>query len=253
MELPVTDQLAELAKALILGFLLGFCYDLIRPLRRGRASTACTDLLFCLLTLAALLAFTIYGGRGRLRIFGILGICLGAAGYFVLLSKGVVRLENSLIRIISAPARFLGGKLKKSLKKRKKTVANDEKTGKIDKKHKKGKFVHHVRRKHRQTISGKGGCRVKLKKTSLLTKLLILAVAIYALVTLVKLQDRISAVHEEVNRLEEQVLYAEQEYAVVEQDLADLGTDQSVKKIARNRLGMVEAGEIVFFDADVQD
>jgi cell division protein FtsB len=38
----------------------------------------------------------------------------------------------------------------------------------------------------------------------------------------------------------------------VEQELSELGTDKSVVKIARARLGMVEAGEIVLYDADVQ-
>ena len=52
--------------------------------------------------------------------------------------------------------------------------------------------------------------------------------------------------------LEEQVLYAEQEYALAEQELADLGSDRSVMKIARTRLGMVEIGEIVLCDADAQ-
>ncbi len=38
----------------------------------------------------------------------------------------------------------------------------------------------------------------------------------------------------------------------MEEELEDLGSDQSVMKIARARLGMVEAGEIVFLDADAQ-
>ena len=95
--------------------------------------------------------------------------------------------------------------------------------------------------------------RVRFKKTSLLTKLIILVVAVYALVTLVRLQDKITDANREVRQLEEQVLYAEQEYALVEQDLEELGSDKSVKKIARARLGMVEAGEIIFHDADMQD
>ena len=94
---------------------------------------------------------------------------------------------------------------------------------------------------------------MRFKKTSLLTILVIFVVAIYALITLVGLQDKITAVRKEVDKLEEQVLYAEQECALVEQDLEELGTDKSVKKIARSRLGMVEAGEIVFHDADMQD
>ena len=93
---------------------------------------------------------------------------------------------------------------------------------------------------------------MRLKKTSVWTKLLLVIVVVYAIVTLVDLQDRVSAANAEVAALEEQVLYAEQEYALVEEELTELGSDQSVTKIARSRLGMVEAGEIVFLDADAQ-
>ena len=93
---------------------------------------------------------------------------------------------------------------------------------------------------------------MRLKKTSLLTKFLLLVVAIYAITTLVNLQDRVSAANAEVAVLEQQVLYAEQEKTLMEESLRELGSDKSVMKIARARLGMVEAGEIVFYDADVQ-
>ena len=93
---------------------------------------------------------------------------------------------------------------------------------------------------------------MRFRKTSLLTKLLLLAAVVYALVTLVRLQDRVAAANARVETLEEQVLYAEQECALVEQELSELGTDKSVMKIARARLGMGEAGEIVLYDADVQ-
>lgn len=93
---------------------------------------------------------------------------------------------------------------------------------------------------------------MRFRKSSLLTKLLLLAAVVYALVTLVRLQDRVAAANARVETLEEQVLYAEQECALVEQELSELGTDKSVVKIARARLGMVEAGEIVLYDADVQ-
>lgn len=248
MELPVIIQLRELAAALLLGAVLGMWYDFLRPFRRGRASAVGADLLFSVTTLAALLAFTLYGGRGRLRIFALLGMCAGGTLYFLSVSRFLRRGWERLIRLISAPLRagkrtikIIAGKTKKFCRKSKKIVAKRKKTGKI---------------KNRQTMRKsrrKEACRVKLKKTSLLTKLLILAVVIYALVTLVGLQDRIADANAEVARLEEQVLYAEQNYALIEQDLEDLGSDQSVKKIARTRLGMVEAGEIVFHDGDVQD
>ena len=93
---------------------------------------------------------------------------------------------------------------------------------------------------------------MRFKKTSFWTKLLLLIVVIYAVVTLVDLQDRISSANAEIAALEEQVLYAEQENALVELELADFGSDRSITKLARSRLGMVEVGEIVFYDSDDQ-
>lgn len=93
---------------------------------------------------------------------------------------------------------------------------------------------------------------MRLKKTSVWTKLLLLVVSVYAVVTLVKLQDRITTANAEVSALQQQVLYAQQEQALIEEALRDLGSDKSIMKIARTRLGMVESGEIVFYDADAQ-
>jgi len=94
---------------------------------------------------------------------------------------------------------------------------------------------------------------LRFKRTSFLTKLLLLIVAVYAVYTLVRLQDRIQIARQTVSDLEAQVVYAEQDNAQLEQDLKDIDSDRSVKSIARNRLGMVEAGEIVFRDADMHD
>lgn len=94
---------------------------------------------------------------------------------------------------------------------------------------------------------------MRFKKTSFLTKLLLLIVAVYAVYTLVRLQDRIQVARQTVSDLEAQVVYAEQDNAQLKQDLDDIDSDRSVKSIARNRLGMVEAGEIVFRDADMHD
>lgn len=94
---------------------------------------------------------------------------------------------------------------------------------------------------------------MRFKKTSFLTKLLLLIVAGYAVYMLVRLQDRIQVARQTVSDLEAQVVYAEQDNAQLKQDLNDIDSDRSVKSIARNRLGMVEAGEIVFRDADMHD
>ena len=122
MELPVTAQARELLAALILGAALGLVYDLLRPLRHGRLSTALTDLLFCLVTTLALLAFLLYAGRGRLRIFAIFGILSGAAVWFLTLSRPLRRLASAVGRTVAAPVRFIGRTLKNILKKSEKIV-----------------------------------------------------------------------------------------------------------------------------------
>lgn len=91
---------------------------------------------------------------------------------------------------------------------------------------------------------------MKLKKTPLLAKLLILAVCVFALVSLVSLQGQIREKRAEAEKLKEQVMYAEQEQKELEEDMASLGSDESIIKIARERLGMVADGEVVFYDSD---
>ena len=77
---------------------------------------------------------------------------------------------------------------------------------------------------------------MRLRKSSLITKLLILAVMIYAIVTVVTLQPQISD--------------SRQQAAALEQDIANVGTDEAVMKIARERLNLVEDGEMIFIDSD---
>ena len=77
---------------------------------------------------------------------------------------------------------------------------------------------------------------MRLRKSSLITKLLILAVMIYAIVTVVTLQPQISD--------------SRQQAAALQQDIANVGTDEAVMKIARERLNLVEDGEMIFIDSD---
>ena len=96
MELPVALQLRELAAALGAGAGFGLVYDLLRPLRRGRISTALTDLLYAALTLIGLLLFALYPGRGRLRLFA-LG-AMGLSGSLWLALGNTLRKNRKKIR-----------------------------------------------------------------------------------------------------------------------------------------------------------
>lgn len=122
MVLPVSTQAGELLAAGILGLLLGVCYDLLRPLRRGRVTTALTDLLFCVITTLSLLAFLLYGGRGRLRIFALLGMLAGASLWFLTGSRPLRRLGAALSRLLRLPLRRLSAFPRENSKKIEKIV-----------------------------------------------------------------------------------------------------------------------------------
>ena len=91
---------------------------------------------------------------------------------------------------------------------------------------------------------------MRLRKSSLITKLLILAVMIYAIVTVVTLQPQISDSRQQAAALQADVASAQQANLALEQDIANVGTDEAVMKSARERLNLVEDGEMIFIDSD---
>ena len=90
---------------------------------------------------------------------------------------------------------------------------------------------------------------MRLCKSSLITKLVILTVMIYAIVTIVTLQPKINALKAEKEALSEEVSVLQQSNLELQEDLAKLGTDASVTKIARERLNLVSDGEVIYIDS----
>ena len=89
---------------------------------------------------------------------------------------------------------------------------------------------------------------MRFKRASLLTKILILALVVYATVTLVSLQSQVTEKEAEAAALAGAISAAEQENQRLQQAIDALGTDESVEAIARQKLGLVRKNEIVFHD-----
>lgn len=89
---------------------------------------------------------------------------------------------------------------------------------------------------------------MRFKRTSLLVKLLILAVCIYSVVTLISLQPQNENASRDYKASVSAVQAKNQEKLQLEADIAALDTPDGTRKIARERLGYVEDGEIVFYD-----
>lgn len=79
-------------------------------------------------------------------------------------------------------------------------------------------------------------------------KLVILIVVVYAVVTLVSLRNQIAEKNAEAAALTSSISAAEQKNGQLEEAIANADTDEGIMDIARDKLGLVTDGEIVFKD-----
>ena len=89
---------------------------------------------------------------------------------------------------------------------------------------------------------------MRFKRSSLLTKLLILVLVAYATVTLVTLQSPDHRKASPGGGIADQHRRHHQENLRLEQAINALGTDAGVEAVARQKLGLVAKGEIIFYD-----
>ena len=86
------------------------------------------------------------------------------------------------------------------------------------------------------------------RKSSLITKLIILAVVIYAVVTIVALQPKIDTLKSESDTLNQEVLALQESNQSLQHDIDTMNTEEGIMKIARERLNLVTDGEWIFID-----
>lgn len=89
---------------------------------------------------------------------------------------------------------------------------------------------------------------VKFRHTSLLTKVVIAVVTVACVVLLVAQQSQRRANQQKMQELEKVVAELREENQDLVADIDGLGSDESVEKIARDKLGLVSGGEVIFSD-----
>ena len=89
---------------------------------------------------------------------------------------------------------------------------------------------------------------MRFKRSSLVTMVLILVLVVYATVTLVSLQSQVTEKETQAAALQDDITAAQQENLRLEQAINALGTDEGVEAVARQKLGLVAPGEILFYD-----
>lgn len=120
MQTPVSLQLAQVAASVMLGFLLGGLYDVMRVIRRRTGSNAVPDVLFWMASLASVFSLGMDIGGGSMHIFMLCSVMLGFALYMLLLSPAVLKLLDAIagfFAVIFRPIRKVLGIFSKTVKK----------------------------------------------------------------------------------------------------------------------------------------
>lgn len=90
--------------------------------------------------------------------------------------------------------------------------------------------------------------KIKLKHSSFLTRVIIIALLVYMAITLLNLQSQIQDAEEDLEEYETQIEQQEQINAQLQSDVENGTDEEELEDIARYKLGLVEPGEKVFYD-----
>lgn len=89
---------------------------------------------------------------------------------------------------------------------------------------------------------------MKFRKSSLLSKVIILALIVYATVTLISLQNQLTDKLAESEQLKSEIVSLTEQNLQLTDQIAKVNTIEGVTDIARTKLGLITEGEIVFYD-----
>ncbi len=89
---------------------------------------------------------------------------------------------------------------------------------------------------------------IKFKRSSFLTRVIVVALIVYMAITLMDLRGQIQTAQEDLEKYETLIDQQEQTNAQL-QSAVDAGTaEEELEDIARYKLGLVEPGEKVYYD-----
>lgn len=88
------------------------------------------------------------------------------------------------------------------------------------------------------------------RKSRPVVALVILAVALYAVVTIIVLQPTINRLRTDADELTQKIAELEDRNSELRTDIAALGSDAATEKLARERLMMIADGETVYIDSN---
>ena len=89
---------------------------------------------------------------------------------------------------------------------------------------------------------------MKTTKASLVTKVVIFSLIVYLSISLLNLRSRVQTATDHYNDIQSQVVTQQAKNAAVEEHILNSDDKETVLEIAKEKLGLVEEGEVVFYD-----
>lgn len=89
---------------------------------------------------------------------------------------------------------------------------------------------------------------MKLRPAGMITKIVIIALILYAGISLLSLKARIEDAREDMGEMQAKVEKARQENAELQYEIEHSEDEATIEDIARNKLGLVKPGEKIFYD-----
>ena len=232
MAIHVTEQLRTFLLSILLGLGAGVLYDLLRAVRlRHPRLTAPLDLLYCQAVGLAVFLFVLRQSDGQLRGFILLGGLGGGILFFSLLSRPLRPVWDfwmdrwmELFQFLSLPGRFCAAVCKK--------FAFQAKT------------LFYFLRKY-ATIHIEGVWKPLRNLLVHVVLLLLLATVGWRLYAL---QGQVRAAQAERDQYARQVENVQQENETLRSDIAEGPTEEKMKELAREELGMIDSNSYLFLD-----
>ena len=251
MAIHVTEQLRTFLLSILLGLGAGVLYDLLRAVRlRHPRLTAPLDLLYCQAVGLAVFLFVLRQSDGQLRGFILLGGLGGGVLFFSLLSRPLRPVWDfwmdrwmELFQFLSLPGRFCAAVCKK--------FAFQAKTSFIFS----GNTLQYILKEYGSPFA-KEGCPMakpvkpakKKKSGNLLVHVVILLLLATVGWRLYALQGQVRAAQAERDQYARQVENVQQENETLRSDIAEGPTEEKMKELAREELGMIDSNSYLFLD-----
>ena len=89
---------------------------------------------------------------------------------------------------------------------------------------------------------------MKLRRASIFTKIAVLALIVYACVSIAGLNAQMSQAEEQKRQLQQQVDDAARTNAELQYQIEHSTDDETIEEVARDKLGLVMPGEKIFVD-----